>query len=418
VIPAQIERRARWVLDTIGATELEFGEEVPYSAQAWEDVARGKRPEGDDLAAAVAGAFFDLARVEELDGRRDEHGRFLAAYSSLDPLDPPLERLRRKLGVEPQRWGGARFAVALSSDVDAPWRWRRQAVLGSAARLKSAALSGRLRPAYGEARALAGIPLHKLRGSDPYWRFEEITEELRRRGAGSTFFVMAGHRHPADGPAPELYDRLRPRLVETLLEGGAEVALHGSYTAADDPRQLALEAERLRDLAGRVSGQRFHYLRLDPQRNLGTIEKLGFTYDCSLGFPDQPGFRAGIAQPFRPWNFETERPFDLVEIPLAVMDATLAEERYLGLSARQAEPRLLQLLDWAQENGGAFSLLWHPGSFDPAGAPGWGRLFYRIVDAVRERGGVCMSCGELAAEAAANLPSASGGNGARGEARL
>jgi len=410
VIPAQIERRARWVLDTIGATELGFGDDVPYDERAWRDVARGKRPGGDDPAAAVAGAFFDLARVEELDGRRDEHGRFLAAYSSLDPLDPPLERLRRRLGVEPRRWGGARFAVALSSDVDVPWRWTRRAALGSAARLKGAVLKGRGRAAWREARALAAVPLHKLRGSDPYWRFEQVTGELKRRGAGSTFFVMAGHRCPADGPSPELYDRLRPKLVQTLQDGGAEIALHGSYTAADDPAQLAREAERLRNLAGRVSGHRFHYLRLDPQRNLGAIEKLGFTYDCSLGFPDQPGFRAGIAQPFRPWDFETERPFDLIEIPLAVMDATLAEEHYLGLSARQAEPRLLQLLDWVQENGGAFSLLWHPGSFDRSQG-GWNKLYFRLVEAVQERGGVCISCGELAAEAAAVLPPASNGAG-------
>lgn len=394
------------MLDTIGATEIDFGDDLPYSAQAWEEVAQGKRPEGDDLAAAIAAAFFDLARVEELNGRRDEHGRFLAAYSSLDPLDPPLERLRKRLGVEPRRWGGASFAVALSTDVDVPWRWTGRAALGSAARLKSAVLKGRARAAYREARALAAIPLHKLRGSDPYWRFEKITAELGRRGSRSTFFVMAGHRCPADGPSPELYDRLRPKLVQTLQDHGAEVALHGSYTAADDPAQLAREAERLREIAGQVSGHRFHYLRLDMQRNLGAIEKLGFAYDCSLGFPDQPGFRAGIAQPFRPWNYETERPFNLVEIPLAVMDATLAEEHYLGLSARQAEPRLLELLDWAQENGGAFSLLWHPGSFDPAGTPGWRRLFYRFVDAVSERGGVCMGCGELATEAAAVLPSA------------
>jgi peptidoglycan/xylan/chitin deacetylase (PgdA/CDA1 family) len=414
VIPAQIERRARWVLDTIGASEHGFGDDLPYNAQAWQEVARGKRPEGDDLAAA----FFDLARVEELDGRRDEHGRFLAAYSMLDPLDPPLERLRRRLAVEPHRWGGASFAVAFSIDVDIPWRWTRRAVLGSAARLKNAALRGRLRPAYSEARALAALPLHKLRGSDPQWRFERITAELKRRGARSTFFVMGGHRHPADGPAPELYDRLRPRLVETLLNCDAEVALHGSYTAADDPSQLALEARRLRDLAGPVSGQRFHYLRLDMQRNLNAIEQLGFAYDCSLAFPDQPGFRAGIAQPFRPWDFESDRPFDLIEIPLAAMDVTLAEERYLGLSARQAEPRLLELLDWAKENGGAFSLLWHPDSFDPAKARGWDRLYFRLADAVSERGGVCMSCGELAAEAAAKLPPGRGRGGARNEARL
>jgi hypothetical protein len=414
LIPAQVERRARWVLDTIGATEFGFGDDVAYNEQAWEQVARGEKPEADDLAAA----FFDLARVEELNGRRDEHGRFLAAYSSLDPLDPPLERLRRKLGVEPRRWAGARFAVALSTDVDVPWRWTRRAIVGSAARFKGAVLEGRARVAYSEARALTAVPLHKLRGSDPYWRFEQVTAELRRRGARSTYFVMADHRHPADGPSRELYEQLRPRLVETLLASGAEVGLHGSYTAADDPSQLALEAERLRDLAGEVSGHRYHYLRLDMQRNLAAIQKLGFSYDCSLGFPDRPGFRAGIAQPFRPWDFEADRPFDLIEIPLAVMDATLAEERYLGLSARQAEPRLLGLLDWARENGGAFSLLWHPGSFDPGQACGWDKLFYRLIEAVRERDGVCLSCGDLAAEAAAILARSSGLGGARDGAQL
>jgi peptidoglycan/xylan/chitin deacetylase (PgdA/CDA1 family) len=400
VIPRQIEKRARWVLDTIGATETGFGDDIPYDEQSWEQVARRERPRSDDLAAA----FFDLARVEELNGRRDDRGRFLAGYSSLDLLDPPLEQLRRKLGVEPRRWGGARFAVALSHDVDVPWRWTGRAVLGSAARLKNAALHGHLKVASREARALAALPLHKLKGTDPYWRFDEIEAGIRKRGARSTFFVIADQRIPEDGPSPELYDELRPSLVETLSRCGAEIGLHGSYSAADDPDQLALEVERLRSLAGEVEGHRFHYLRLDPHRHLRELERLGLSYDCSLGFPDRPGFRGGIAQPFHPWDFERDRPLHLVEIPLAVMDATLAEDHYLGLSARKAWPLLVELLDRAEENGGAFSVLWHPGSFDRAGAPGWGRLFFRFVDAVYERGGVCTSCGELADEAVQALP--------------
>jgi peptidoglycan/xylan/chitin deacetylase (PgdA/CDA1 family) len=400
-IPAEVERRARWVLDTIGATELGLGDDVPYDEGAWEKVYRRERPSGDDLAAA----FFDLARLEELSARRDDHGRFLAADSSLDPLDPPLERLRRELGVEQRRWGGARFAVALSHDVDIPWRWTRRAALGSAARLKGAVFHGRWKAASREARALATLPLHKLRGSDPYWNFEKITAGIRKRGSSTTFFVMADQRLPDDGPSPELYDRLRPRLVETLLETGAEVGLHGSYSAAIEVAQLELEAERLRALAPDASGQRFHYLSLDPHRHPSALEKLGFAYDSSLAFPDRPGFRAGIAQPFRPWDLEQECPLDLVEIPLAVMDATLAEDHYLGLTPRRAWPLLRGLLDWTEENGGAFSVLWHPGSFDPASSPGWGRLFYRFLDAVRERGGVCTSCGELAAEARSRLSS-------------
>ncbi len=390
------ERRARWVLDTVGAAGLRLGDDVPYRPDAWEAVERGELPEGDELAAS----FFHLARVEERGAARDRHGRFLASSSCLDPLDPPLERLRRELGVEPPSYRGARFAVALTHDVDVPWRWTRIGVLGAAARLKGHVLAGRAGPALHEARGLARAPLHKLRGTDPNWRFAEVAAEERAHDARSTFFLLAGHGHRADGAAPEVYDRLRPRLVETLLEAGGEVGLHGSYLAADDLERLARERVLLAQLDGPLIGQRYHYLRVDPHRNLAPLAGLGFRYDTSLAFPDSLGFRAGIAQPFRPWDFARELPADLVEVPLAVMDATLAEERYGGLSAAEAGPRVLSLLDWAAEHGAGFSILWHPERFDRPSARGWDRLYFELIDAVRERGGICLSAGELAGLAA------------------
>ena len=395
-IPASVEQRARWVLDMLGAPGLRLGDDLPYRPDAWEAVEHGRLPEGDELAAA----FFHLARVEEFGAEHDRHGRFLAASSCLDPLDPPLERLRRELGAEPPRYRGARFAVALTHDVDVPWRWTRIGMRGAAARLKRHALGGRVGPAVHEVRGLARVPLHKLRGTDPNWRFAEIAAEERGRGARSTFFLMAGHGHRADGAAPETYDRLRPRLVETLLEAGAEVGLHGSYLASEDLERLARERALLAQLDGPLIGQRYHYLRVDPHRNLAPLAGVGFRYDTSLGFPDALGFRAGIAHPFRPWDFAQDGPADLVEVPLAVMDATLAEERYAGLSAAEAKPRVFELLDRAAEQGGAFSILWHPERFDGPSARGWDALYFELVDAVRERDGICLSAGELAGLAA------------------
>lgn len=391
-IPERVDRRARWVLDTLGAWGLRLGDDLPYRAEEWERAERGELPD-DELAAG----FFHLARVEERSRPRDARGRFLAASSCLDPLDPPLERLRRALGLEPPQYRGARFAVALTHDVDTPWRWTRVGIRGAAARLKGHALSGRAGEALHEARGLARVPLHRLRRSDPNWRFAEIAAEEREHGARSTFFVLAGHGHRADGAAPEAYERLRPRVVQTIRQSGAEVGLHGSYLAAEDLERLARERERLAALAGEVPGQRYHYLRVDPLRNLVPLAGLGFRYDTTLGFPDALGFRAGIAHPFRPWDFARDRPSGLVEVPLAAMDATLAEARYQGLSAAGAKPQLLALLDWAAEHGGGFSILWHPERFDPAGARGWDRLYFELVAAVYERGGVCMSAGDLAA---------------------
>ena len=391
MIPAVVERRARWVLDSIGATELGFGDDLPYDAAAWEQIDRGERPVGDELADG----FFHLARVEERDGPRDEHGRFRAEWSCLDPLDPPLERLRRKLGVT-TRDDRPRFTIALTHDVDTPWRWTRIGLRGAAARLKQNVRHARLGPAVRETTGLATVPLHRLRGTDPNWRFEQILAEERRRGAtGSSFYVIASHHDPHDGPAAEAYGRLRPRLVETLLEAGGEVGLHGSYTAADDPVRLAAEKHKLEALAGPITGHRYHYLRVDPHRNLAPLADVGVRYDTTLGFPDALGFRAGIARPFRPWDFERDEPLDLIEVPLAAMDATLAEERYLGLAAKRAEPQLMQLLDRAAEFGGAFAVLWHPDRFDPATSGGWDRLYSRLLAGAQERGGSCVPAAEL-----------------------
>ena len=77
------------------------------------------------------------------------------------------------------------------------------------------------------------------------------------------------------------------------------------------------------------------------------------------------------------------------------MDATLAEARYEGLSAAAAKPKLLALLDWASEHGGGFSILWHPDRFDPVTSGGWDRLYSRLLDGVRERGGSCVPAAEL-----------------------
>jgi hypothetical protein len=387
VIPEHVGRRARWVLDSIGATEVGFGDDVPYKSQAWEQVDRGELPIDDDVAAG----FFHLARVEEREFPPDEHGRFSSRFSHLDGIDPPLERLRKKLGVPKPP-----FAVALTHDVDSPWRWTPVGVRGAAARLKQDVLHLRLVSAAREATGLGLVPFHRRRGTDPNWRFEKIVAEERRHGAtGSTFFVLAGHGDPHDGASPEVYERLRPRLVETLREAGAEIGLHGSYSAADDPARLAAEKVKLEGLVGPLEGHRYHYLRGDPHRNLAPLAELGFRYDTTLGFPDFFGFRAGLARPFRPWDFEREGPLDLLEIPLAVMDATL--QRYLGLSARRAETMIMRLLDWAAENGGMFSILWHPDRFDAPTSGGWDRLYFRVIDGVHERGGACMSARDLAA---------------------
>jgi peptidoglycan/xylan/chitin deacetylase (PgdA/CDA1 family) len=392
VIPLEVERRGRWVLDAIGAHDLAIGDGVAYRPDAWGAIERGERPDED----LVAEAFYDLARVEELAARQDEHGRFCAAWSGLNPLNPPLERLRTDLGIAPPTWDGATFAVALTHDVDSVRRWTAAGLVGAFARLKNDLVGRRGHAALREAKGLALAPLHKVRGTDPNWRFSEIVRQTRRHGgSGCTFFVLGGHADPHDGNAPELYERLRPRLVGELQELDAEIGLHGSYRSARDGRRLADEKRRLEELGAKITGHRYHYLRVDPHHNLEPLADAGLRYDSTLGFADALGFRAGLARPFRPWDFALDEPMDIIELPLAAMDVTLAEPRYLGLSPRAAWPLLEHLLDVAAACRAGFAVLWHPERFDRATGGGWHALYWRFLDAVRERGGRCMSAAEL-----------------------
>ena len=64
---------------------------------------------------------------------------------------------------------------------------------------------------------------------------------------------------------------------------------------------------------------------------------------------------------------------------------------------------LLALVDWAAEHGGGFAVLWHTDRFDPATSRGWDASTSASSTPCVQRGGVCVSAGDLAEEAAAWL---------------
>jgi len=345
---------------------------------------------GDGVDDLVMSGFWHLSRWEERPGSaRDERGRFPASAALFDPeaaaADRLVERFRDIAGAPP----AGHLTVALTHDIDTPWRWSGlRAVAGAAARAKSAVLGRRPRELARELRGLAGLPRHRARGTDPNWCFERIAEIERSNGGRSTYFVMAGHHHPADGAAPQVYDRVRPAVVTQVLAQGDELGLHPSYTASERLALIREERERLEALAGRpVRGVRFHYLRHDAHGTLPELDRLGFAYDSSQGYADRPGMRAGLSFAYRPYDIAADRPLALLELPMVVMDATLAESRYLGLSADAGLERATAVLERAARAGGTVAVLWHNDRFEPAYARGWDRAYDRLLGWVRERGG-------------------------------
>jgi peptidoglycan/xylan/chitin deacetylase (PgdA/CDA1 family) len=367
----------------------------------------------------VASAFLLLAAWDEhVRPGRDRHGRFpydlsfFATESALDPSQPALDGyvavLRRLLSesvdLVPGRWRhpkaetpDASFAVALTHDVDDVWRWTPR---GLAAALRRAVLDLGARD-YARSRwelegVLEGLGRHLPRGTDPYWTFPDLLRREDALGVDSTFFVIASHHERLDGVEPAVYRRRSRALLRLLRAAARETGLHGNSRDRLDPATLAEDRSRLQEMTiGSVRGMRFHYLRCLYHETLPLLAAAGFAYDSSLAFAEHEGPRCALSFPFRPYFLAEDRPLDLIELPLVVMDGTLQERHYRGLPVEQGLAAARRVLGAVRDAGGAAALLWHNTRLDPLIARGYGRVYWELVEWIRAEGGAATSAGDV-----------------------
>jgi hypothetical protein len=360
-----------------------------------------------------------LSREEERqDARRDQWQCYSGAFTRLGAIgllgtpwvNLAADRLRARLDQWCEsrhaalenlpRWkNGAKFAVALSHDVDDV----RLRSLPQAMRLLKLARSPGSYAFRGGLTALAQA-LAPAGGADPYSQFERWAGEESRRGFGATWFVFG-----RDGAAHE-YDATYLLSDDVVFEGrstpvgemfgtlgtrGFEIGLHGTYGSWLDARILRDERERLAVATGRgVTSTRQHYLRFDATRTFAAQETAGFATDATLGYNEAIGFRAGVAAPFHPWNVESRGGHALLEVPLTLMDGALF--RSLKLGPDEAAAATIAHLEAVERVRGLGGLLWHPNAAAEKLYPGWWRCFLAALDHLAARGAWVASVGEIA----------------------
>jgi hypothetical protein len=330
-----------------------------------------------------------LTLAHERDTGLDQHGR---ALPPAEPPGPRVAEIAAGLGLERRGYpGGERFLVALTHDIDL------LGVGGFPAALR--------RLARGRWREAAAYGVDAVARRDPAFR-------LDRMGPPSTCFFLVRQDDPHDG-YPKRYQPALKRSLERAAADGREIGLHASYQARDrrdgisrETSELARASNNLLQGSGDVDrgafpqgtgeqpvpsnnllqGLRHHYLRSAPDRLAAQLRAAGLRYDTSIGWPSQPGLRAGTPYPYRLWDPERREP-GAWELPLVLMDATLAEERYLGLGPDAAFDLAVETLDPVAEHGGAVAILWHPPSHHPILSKGYDRVYERLLRWIDERGG-------------------------------
>ena len=315
-------------------------------------------------------AFFMLTRYEELVATdRDRYGRFPAACSIASRagfLDVPIvdAYVESLWGALQRAWPRLRrrpraFEVTLTHDVDDPLATLdhpppvvlRQ-LAGDLVRRRDPGLAGR------RLRSLSGD-----RRLDPHNTFDFLMDVSERHGLRSAFYFLA-HREQRPRDGRYLFEHPWVRsLIGQIGRRGHEVGLHPSFSTYRDAARTHEEFTRLLRVAEGEGvqqdqwGGRQHFLRWANPDTWRNWDAAGLSYDCTLGYSEAVGFRAGTCHPYRVFDLVQRQPLDLYERPFQVMDVALMTS--LALSHDAAFDLVMDIASTCRRYDGTLGILWH-----------------------------------------------------------
>ena len=335
-----------------------------------------------DLSFDVfAASFYLVTRYEEyLDFKPDEYGRFAASSSIAFKngfLDKPVIDLWTK---ELAKAFLKRFPTLvfkrneykslLTIDTDQPFAYQGKNIFRS--------LGGLFHDRNRTPVNISDRYRIIARGEkDPFDVFDYILENIEKNSADVRFFFPVGDHSKFDKNPSWKNDEYR-NLIRKISDR-YKVGLHPSFAAGGDGSLVSSEAARLQSIIGKdISLSRFHYIRLSMPRSYLNILKAGISEDYSMGYPDEPGFRAGIARPYFFYNVSDDRRTDLRIIPFQVMDGTLYD--YKKLDPARSQEVILRILQETRKVGGLFVSIWHNTSLlDNEEWKGWREVFEYMI---------------------------------------
>lgn len=329
-----------------------------------------------------AAAFFVATRYEEyLPHTCDQHGRFPASASILSKseivkkpvvhlwagiLSNALRKHYPKISIPKTP-----FQFEMTIDVDNAWAYRYKPFWIQAGTLIKSLIKFDFVEFHNRIAVLSG------KQPDPYDTFQFIKKSLKKSEQSLRFFFLLGDRSQYD----KNISHEHPALIHLIrqLAQRFPVGIHPSYESNQKPEKVEMEIERLFKITGKATeSSRQHFLILKFPSTYHHLIELGIRHDYTMGFPEMPGFRAGMCVPFPFFNLEKNELTPLVIHPLHLMDGSL--KNYLHHSPKQAIRESLELMQEVKAVGGTFSCLWHNESLSNYGEwKNWQAVFSEIV---------------------------------------
>lgn len=341
--------------------------------------------DGDIPFDIFAASFYLITRYEEyLPHEADEHGRFRASSSVAFAngfLDKPVIDLwtRHFARILLKKFPNLvfrrnEFRTMVTIDSDQPFAYLgKNFIVSMGGFIRDIAggkkdVSERLRVARREIR-------------DPFEVYDYILDRITASGTEARFFFpTSDHSRFDKNPS---WNSAEYRDLIKKISRKYECGIHPSYYAAEKPGLLRKELARLKKITGGdIRSGRYHFLRLFIPLSYRNLLHCGITEDYTMGYPDEPGFRAGIARPFFFYDAERDEQLPLKIYPFQVMDATLYQ--YRKLDPEKAGKVISGLIAETRKAGGIFISLWHNTSLlESAEYQGWRTVFENMLEEQR-----------------------------------
>jgi hypothetical protein len=336
-------------------------------------------------------AFFFLSLWQEfVSEKRDRHNR----YSGIDSIQNKLNILKIpvvnqyfdflsdllkvhfKFREEKKIFNGKSFAIGISHDIDYIRKW----TLGIIYReiFKLFLLNKNNNTFQHRFKRLFHFIKSFSKNFDPYKiSIEKIMNFEKRNKIHSTFFFKTGGRTKHD-ISYSIKSQYVKNLIRRLILNKFDIGLHPSYNAYNDVKMMAEEKYKLVEMGiNKEIGVRDHFLRFDIHSTSRIQNELGFVYDSTLGFHDFEGFRSSYCLPYRIYDIELDKPLDIWEIPLVMMDATLNDYRHMSKS--ESIETIKSLIKTIKYYKGVGVLLFHNTCYDDFDFQGWGNVFEKCI---------------------------------------
>ena len=333
-----------------------------------------------DLFAAT---FWLVSRYEEyFPYPSDIHGRFTASNSLAYKyrfLQTPIvnqwamllsEKLNEFFPTLKITKPSSEFISTI--DIDNAWAFKNKGFKRTAGALIRSLGTGDINGFFCRLNVLLGT------NKDPYDTYTYIRNIHLKFKCPLRIFWLLGDYGPFDKNIKWKNPAFQEQIMNTMEY--ASIGIHPSYATNKKYVQLKKEVDRLSSIRQkRVTRSRQHYLVLRLPETYRQLIKAGIKEDYSMGYADQPGFRAGICTPFYFFDLEANKKTDLKIFPFAFMDGTFKHHR--KDNPEDAAMIIEKIINEVKKVKGTLISLWHNESINNWGEwKGWKNVFEQTLE--------------------------------------